>query len=152
LRLFVENCATCHVQVQYFREVRTTKSHPCYFDCCGIVCIDWLGQDRRTARSPLEIIIFCFLHHLPHPQQERECVVYWYSIQQPLHRHNDTTKTNALWRTLIMATSLETSKPSSPSPSRCFRTSEWQACTQGERCPRPQFRQDSDSRSRYFCD
>jgi hypothetical protein len=61
LRLFVENCATC---LEYFRTMRTTKSHLRYFDYCGNVLDAW-GKTGGQQGDHLEMIVLCLsVHHL----------------------------------------------------------------------------------------
>jgi hypothetical protein len=49
---------------EYFRAIRTTKSHLLYFDYCGIVLDAW-GKISGQQGDPLEMIVFCLMvHHL----------------------------------------------------------------------------------------
>ena len=51
-------------EYEYFRSMRTTKSHLRYFDYCGNVLDDW-RQTGGQQGDPLEMIVFCFnVHHL----------------------------------------------------------------------------------------
>jgi hypothetical protein len=51
---------------EYFRAMRTTKSHLCYLDYCGNVLDVWnWGKTRGQQGDPLEMIVFCLtVHHL----------------------------------------------------------------------------------------
>ena len=49
---------------EYFRAMRTTKSHLHYFDYCGNVLDAW-GKTGGQQGVPLEMIVFCLtVHHL----------------------------------------------------------------------------------------
>jgi hypothetical protein len=49
---------------EYFRAMRTTKSHLRYFDYCGNVLDAW-GRTGGQQGDPLEMIVFCLtVHHL----------------------------------------------------------------------------------------
>ena len=49
---------------EYFRAMRTTKSHLRYFDYCGNV-LDARGKTGGQQGVPLEMIVFCLtVHHL----------------------------------------------------------------------------------------
>jgi hypothetical protein len=68
-------CGELHNMFEYFRAMRTTKSHLCYFDSttkshlryfdyCGNVLDGW-GKNGGQQEDPLEIIVFCLtVHHL----------------------------------------------------------------------------------------
>ena len=49
---------------EYFKAIRTTKSHLRYFDFCGNVLDSW-GKTGGQQGDPLEMIVFCLtIHHL----------------------------------------------------------------------------------------
>jgi len=49
---------------EYFRDMRTTKSHLRYFDYCGNVLDSW-GKTGGQQGEPLEMIVICLtVHHL----------------------------------------------------------------------------------------
>ena len=49
---------------EYFKAMRTTKSHLRYFDFCGNVLDAW-GKTGGQQGDPLEMIVFCLtIHHL----------------------------------------------------------------------------------------
>jgi hypothetical protein len=49
---------------EYFRAMRTTKSHLHYLDSCGNVLDAW-GKTGGQQGDPLEMIVFCLsVHHL----------------------------------------------------------------------------------------
>ena len=49
---------------EYFKAMRTTKSHLRYFDFCGNVLDAW-GKTGGQQGDPLEMITFCLtIHHL----------------------------------------------------------------------------------------
>ena len=57
-------CEELRNMFQYFRAMRTAKSHLCYFDYLGNVLDAW-GKTGGQQGDPLEMIIFCLsVHHL----------------------------------------------------------------------------------------
>jgi hypothetical protein len=57
-------CEELRTMFQYFKAMRTTKSHLCYFDFCGNVLDTW-GKTSGQQGDPLEMIVFCLtIHHL----------------------------------------------------------------------------------------
>ena len=47
---------------EYFKAMRTTKSHLRYFDFCGNVLDAW-GKTGGQQGDPLEMIVFCLTIH-----------------------------------------------------------------------------------------
>ena len=128
---------------EYFRAMRTTKSHLRYFDYLSNVLDAW-GKTGGQQGDPLEVIIFCLsVHHL------------WAALS------TSTTKTHALWRTPLWW-DLADCYPQLQAfgkeerESACVWLHQSQAVrrprgalgheagTQGRRWPRPQFRQDAE--------
>jgi len=57
-------CTELRNMFSYFKALRTTKSHLCYFDFCGNVLDAW-GKTGGQQEDPLEMITFCLsIHHL----------------------------------------------------------------------------------------
>jgi hypothetical protein len=57
-------CGELRNMFEYFRTMRTTKSHLRYFDYCGNVLETW-GKTGGQQEDPLEMIVFCLsVHHL----------------------------------------------------------------------------------------
>jgi hypothetical protein len=57
-------CGELRNMFQYFRVMRTTKSHLRYFDYCGNLLDAW-GKTGGQQGEPLEMIVFCLtVHHL----------------------------------------------------------------------------------------
>ena len=57
-------CEELRHMFQYFRAMRTTKSHLRYFDYLGNVLDAW-GKTGGQQGDPLEMIVFCLtVHHL----------------------------------------------------------------------------------------
>jgi hypothetical protein len=57
-------CGELRNMFEYFRTMRTTKSHLRYFDYCGNVLDTW-NKTGGQQGDPLEMIIFCLsVHHL----------------------------------------------------------------------------------------
>jgi hypothetical protein len=49
---------------EYFKSLRTTKTHLRYFDFCGNVLTAW-GKTGGQQGDPLEMIVFCLsIHHI----------------------------------------------------------------------------------------
>ena len=51
-------CGELRNMFEYFRAMRTTKSHLCYFDYCSKVLDTW-GKTGGQQGDPLEMIVFC---------------------------------------------------------------------------------------------
>jgi hypothetical protein len=106
----------------------TTKSHMRYFDCCGNVLDAW-GKTGGQQGNPLEMIVFCLsMHHL------------W---GRTLNKHNQDACAVALADDGSIKAKLSIAL-------EVLSDIERPPCTQGGRCPRPQFRQDQDSRQGYL--
>ena len=57
-------CGELRNMFEYFRTMRTNKSHLWYFDYCGNVLDTW-GKTAGQQGNPLEMIVFCLsVHHL----------------------------------------------------------------------------------------
>ena len=57
-------CTELRNMFSYFKALRTTKSHLCYFDFCGNVLDAWVKTGGQQE-DPLEMITFCLsIHHL----------------------------------------------------------------------------------------